>query len=1022
LRIMTGDLPPKASGPSSDEGSGGSPIQERIRELELLNQATQVLNSSLDLDQVLVAVLKEVDRWMGVVGSSIWLVDPETGGLVCLEATGPGRSVVKGWRLGPGEGLAGYVAEQGRSLIVSDASEDHRHSNRLAELTGLALRSIIGTPLKVKGEVIGVLQVVDQESGRFSQGHLDLLEPLAASAAIAIDNARLFRQARQEIAERRRVEEALRESEEKYRTILESIGDGYYEIDLDGRLNFFNETLAQIIGHPSGRLAGMNARDFMDEETAGKIFEALTLVHRTGVSARSLEWELLRGDGTTCFVETSVSPVRAADGRIIGFRGILRDISERKRAESLQQAKVAAEAASRAKSDFLAKMSHEIRTPLNGIIGMIELALDTALDENQRAILETINREANSLIGLISDILDFSKIEAEKLDLEEIPFDLRYLVEDLAAGFAYAAERKGLEFISFLSPEVPTRLVGDPGRLRQILTNLLGNALKFTHTGEIYLKGELVEEGGPGVKVRFLVKDTGIGIPQDKQEAIFEVFTQADGSTTRKYGGTGLGTSIAKRLAELMGGEIGVRSAEGRGSTFWFTAVFGRQVQTETPSKKDVDLNGLRVLVVDDNPVYRDVLADYLNAWGCRPIKAGGAEAAMEALRTSREQNQPVEVVLTDVQMPLLDGFALAGKIRETEGLEDTPVIVLSSVGRVGDATRCRELGIKGYLTKPVRRDDLFRVLLSVLGPDGREGQRAPAAVVTRHTVSEKERGLFQILLVEDYPTNQEVALQHLRGAGYQVDLAEDGRKAVEAFRRKGYDLILMDIEMPVMDGLTATKSIRAIEEAMIGLGEAKVPPGQARTPVVAMTANVVKGDRERFLTAGMDDYIAKPLRRRKLLDLVEKWLTGRPAAGTKASAQATTLEPSEELFPEEAKDKTALALDAPMDFDRAVEEFMGDREVLVKVLEGFIDRVKSQVKVMRQAVAEGRAGDLAKEAHAIKGGAANLTAADLADVALELEMMGRAGDLTQGSAVLDRLENEVFLLEAWAREKAERL
>ncbi|MBF0497167.1 MAG: PAS domain S-box protein [Deltaproteobacteria bacterium] len=369
-----------------------------------------------------------------------------------------------------------------------------------------------------------------------------------------------------DITERKRMEETLRQSEERYRTILESIGEGYYEIDLSGKFTFVNEAMGRLFGYPKNQLEGMNSLRLTDRESAKKVYQVLNVVFRTGKATTGVEWSLTGRDGTSRNLESSISLVRNSSGQVIGFRGIARDVTERKRVETLEQAKLAAETANRAKSEFLANMSHEIRTPLNGIMGMTELGLDTELDERQRNILETIGREANSLLSLVNDILDFSKIEAGKLELEEIPFDFRVLVEDLANSIALRAEEKGLEFICFLAPEVPTRLIGDPGRLRQILSNLAGNALKFTHRGEILIKGELVEATGDQVNIRISVRDTGIGIPPSKQAKIFESFTQADGSTTREYGGTGLGTTISKQLTELMGGHIGLESEEGKGS------------------------------------------------------------------------------------------------------------------------------------------------------------------------------------------------------------------------------------------------------------------------------------------------------------------------------------------------------------------------------------------------------------------------------------------------------------------------
>ncbi|MCP4577129.1 MAG: response regulator, partial [Deltaproteobacteria bacterium] len=555
----------------------------------------------------------------------------------------------------------------------------------------------------------------------------------------------------EEMVERRTAD--LKASEEKYRTILENIEDGYYEVDLAGNLTFFNDAACRITGYPENELMGMNSREYTDKVSAAKLYGEYHKVYKTGIPTRRLDWKIIKKDGTTGFMETSISPIAGSGGLPVGFRGILRDVTERKKLEQeLVKEKRMAEEATRAKSEFLANMSHEIRTPLNGIIGMAELALETNLDDNQKNIFHTIDTEAESLQDVINEILDFSKIEAGKLDLEEIPFDLRVTIGDIANGFTYRAEQKGLNFTSFLAPDVPFRLMGDPARLRQIVVNLMGNALKFTREGELYLKGELAEETGNRVKVKFSVKDTGIGIPEDKQASIFEGFTQADGSTTRRYGGTGLGTTISKQLAEMMGGEIGVESMVGKGSTFWFTAVFDKQEWKEpSPQTRNHDLKRMR------------------------------------------------------------------------------------------------------------------RVIVPVQDLSGQRTVSPPPEPATRHSSAENDRKEIRILLAEDYPTNQQVAMRHLSGAGYPVDLAEDGRQAVEAYQRKNYNLILMDIQMPIMDGYAATREIRKIESR-------NRPTTAGPVPIIAMTAHAVKGYREKCLEAGMDDYITKPLRRKRLLAMAEKW------------------------------------------------------------------------------------------------------------------------------------------------------
>ena len=821
----------------------------------------------------------------------------------------------------------------------------------------------------------------------------------------------------------------LMKSEEKHRTILENIEDGYYEVDLAGNLTFFNDAACRITGYPGDELMGMNNREFTEEKSASKLYREYNKIYETGIPTKELAWEIVKKDGTIGSLETSISLITGSGGQPIGVRGIIRDVTERKELErAILEKKRSAEETTKAKSQFLANMSHEIRTPLNGIIGMAELALDTKLDDNQKNIFHTINTEANALQDVINEILDFSKIEAGKFDLEEIPFDLRVTIEDVANSFAHRAEQKGLDFISFLTPDVPSRLIGDPARLRQIMVNLAGNALKFTHEGELYVKGELVEEIGNRVKIRFSVMDTGIGIPEDRHATIFDSFTQADGSTTRNYGGTGLGTTISKQLAEMMGGEIGLNSEEGKGSTFWFTALFGRQEEKKRiPAAKDLDLNNLKVLIVDDNHTNRFVLMEYVKSWGCLPVEAVDGKEALIVFRDAVSSENPFDLILTDFQMPEMSGFDLAKEIKKIESLKRVPIIVLTSAGTKGDGRSCKEIGINGYLTKPIRRDEMRKAIVSVLGLSTNRETDSMPEIVTRHSLSEDYRKEIQILLVEDYPTNQQVAMRHLIKGGYQVDLAEDGSQAVKAYKRKNYDLIFMDIQMPIMDGYAATQEIRKIEtrnleqskikdqqskinnpKSTINNQQSKIQNQQStiinqqstiqRLPIIAMTAHAVKGYRERCLEAGMDDYIAKPLRRKELLTIAEKW---------SSKIDDCRLMIDDCIAPQGNQEP-----EAPMEYERALEEFEGDGEFLMEVLEGFIGNVTSQIKLIRQAISDGDAEAVRREAHSIKGGAAILTANDLSAIAFDLENIGRSGVLDGGIETIERLEKEFHRLE----------
>ncbi|MCP3874828.1 MAG: response regulator [Desulfobacteraceae bacterium] len=795
--------------------------------------------------------------------------------------------------------------------------------------------------------------------------------------------------------ELRRAKENAEEASKTTKIIMENLQAGVVLINWDTHIiELVNKTASDMFGSPPENIVGNYCYEFLCPKQKGQC--PITDVNAT---VDNSEKYMLNVHKEKIPILKTINTV-VMNGQKFLLESFV-DITEQKNAENnlinetrrANEMAMAAEAANTAKSEFLANMSHEIRTPINGVVGMAEILMDSSLDENQKTFVQTISSEADSLLGIINTILDFSKIEAGKLELEEIGFDLRKIFENLSEVLNIRAEKKGLDFLSFLDTDIPTDLKGDPGRLRQIFMNLVGNSLKFTNKGEIFIKGTKITETADRVTIRFEVQDTGIGIPFEKQDRIFDSFSQADGSTTRKYGGTGLGTTISKQLVELMGGEIGLESKKGKGSKFWFT-INVKKWGSKSQQEKGVDINleGLIILVVDSNKTHQFIISKYLETFGCKALSALNIEDAMRILE-KQDSNQKIDLILTDFYFSEINGFEFAEHIRKSKLYIEIPIVLLTSVGSVGDGKRCREIGIQGYLSKPVKKIDLGMTIASVLGVI-KELPHNEKPLITKHSIEESERKDLQILVAEDYPTNQQIAIKHLNSAGFRVVLAENGAQAVSLFKTKQFDLILMDIQMPEMDGYEATKKIREIEKKL-----SKDFGKVLRTPVIAITAHAMRGYRDKCIQADMDDYLAKPLKKKELISTVEKWIYPDQDGNRSTNPKTNTIDKN--INSSNLKQSS----DLPIDMEKAIIEFENDEEFLNEILYEFLGNVEKQFVSIRAAISVDDFQIIEEQSHAIKGGAANLTAMALSDAASNLEMAGKNQDINNIEEIFGKLE-----------------
>jgi PAS domain S-box-containing protein len=934
------------------------------------------------------------------------------------------------------------VLRTGRPALYSEITQEMlkavaRDDEHLRLMREIGFSSVVIVPLIVSGRTLGAITMVSAESHRtYGEYDLKLAEDLARRAAVAVDNARLYAEAQREISERERTEEELYAS-------LKELGDLKFALDesaivartdVKGKITYVNDKFCEISKYSRDELLGQDHRiissGYHEKEYIRNLWRAIA-------QGRVWRGELRNRakDGSIYWVDTTIVPFLDERGKpyqYVAIRYEITDrketeealriahdelevrveertaelaqtnadlqeqIAERKRAEEeTKRAREMAEAANKAKSEFLANMSHEIRTPMNAVMGMTELLLSTGLTREQRQHAQTIHTAGESLLAIIDDILDFSKIEAGEMRLETIDFDLRTVVEDVAHLSAERAQAKGLELASVVEHDVPTALRGDPGRIAQVLTNLLGNAIKFTEEGEVLLCTSLVEEKGKTALVRFELRDTGIGIAREQQERLFEPFTQADASTTRRYGGTGLGLVISKQLVEMMGGKIGVESETGAGSTFFFEVPFEEQEGARVAPVFPADLSDLRVLVVDDNETNRLVVHEQTVSWGMRDSMAVDGPAALRVLREAAERGENYDVAILDMHMPGMDGIELARRIKADRAVASTRLVLLTSVGQHGDAQEAEKLGIAAYLTKPVKQSELYDALAAVMG--ARAEQAAPeekSPLVTRRTISEaRARSHGRVLVAEDNPTNQEVAVGMLGLLGYEADVAKDGLDVLKALQRNSYAAVLMDVQMPEMDGYAATAEIRRLEQS-----------GGHHVPIIAMTANALRGGREKALEAGMDDYISKPVKSEELSEVLGRWIPQQGAPEEEAQEQQDPEEApavSGRGGGESPLDERVLA-----DLNKVGPDFLSG---LVRI---FLRDTPPRLASLEEAIKSGDWETVKRTCHAIKGSCSAVGGSKMAEICADLREAGTAEDLGRAVEVLRQLEEEFARVE----------
>ncbi len=925
-----------------------------------------------------------------VARASIWFFTEERSAIRCAdlyeEQTDRHSSGIEL----PAASFPRYFVELATENVI--AADEARTDSRTSEFTDsylvpLGITSMLDVPIRSDGKMIGI--ICHEHIGSSRQWKLEEVQ-FATSVANTVSLVL-------EAADRRKAEIETERSKNFLNSVIENLPIMVFVKDTE-HLRFvrWNKAAEDLTGLTRESVLGKSDHDFFPQDESA----FFTQKDRDVIESRCLqdipEEPIATGHHGTRILHTRKIPILNAQGQPEYLLGISEDITERKQGEeTLRKAKEAAEAASLAKSQFLANMSHEIRTPMNGVLGMTELLLNTPLTDKQQHLAQSVHRSGSALLTLINSILDFSKVEAGKLELEHLEFALRETIEEAVDLFADPAERKGVNLTCFLPEEIPDQAIGDPARLRQVLLNLVGNALKFTARGEVTVWLHLLAQDAQTLTLKCAVTDTGIGIHPQAQTGLFTAFSQADGSTTRQFGGTGLGLAIVKQLVQLMGGEVGIASRPGQGSTFWFTVQLGRATPRDSsqPAHEQF-LRGLRVLIVDDHPTNLFVLNAHLTAWGAEVFSADSGASALERLTQSATTSTPIDLALLDLHMPDMDGLTLAHAIRADPALRRIDLLALSSGERDAHRGAADPLGFVAWLQKPVRQSTLRTCLRSY-----RQGYVAVPVVGKVKALTPSALG-GRVLLVEDNPVNREVAMGLLELLGCHVDNAEDGRQALEVSATSAYDLIFMDCQMPIMDGFTATARIRERERQTQA----------ARTPIIALTANAMDGDRDRCLAAGMDDYLSKPFSQDQMREMLSRWLSQTDHSSLQRD-QTTT--PREAVPESSAPTTQAVQRESSgvVDYNAWTPIRMlkrpGHPDPLGKLLARYVEDSRKLVDQLRQAVASNDPATLQTVAHRLKSSSATLGALTVAARCKELEALGRSHQIEGALDHFQHLERD---------------